>query len=496
MRRVLPQATFSIFVACLVFAFPSCVRAQAAPASAGTVIDALQKGRYNDAVHMADELLRADPRSYKLWTLRAVGLERSSRDEEALASYQHALNIAPDYLPALEGAAQLNYKVQSAHAIPQLRRILSAEPQNTTAHGMLGVLEYLQANYAGAAQDFAAAEEMLASQPDALMAYAISLVHLNRISEAIARFQQLVALQPQNTAARYDLALYQWRSATATEALATLQPLLDAQSADCRVMRLAAAIHESNNETPLAIELLRAAMTADPKDAANYLDFATLAAAHGSFTVGADIVSIGIKQLPNSAPLYMARGVLYGQNGDTEKAMADFERAHALDPTNSMAASAEGIAQSQRHNHAAALENFKRQVREHPKDAFGHYLLAESLSWSPPDSKVDFRQNVGEAISEASKATQLDPHLVEAYDLLASLYLQDEQFDPAIKACRAALKLAAKDQQALYTLILALRKTNSKEELKGLVQTLTDLRKAEAIGNSAKTRYGELVENR
>lgn len=496
MRRVSRQAALLILVACLALGLSPRVLPQATQASVAAVIDALQKGNNDDAVHMADALLRADPRSYKLWTLRAVGLERSSHGEDALASYQHALNIAPDYLPALEGAAQLNYKAQSANAIPQLRRIISAEPQNTTAHGMLGVLEYLQANYAGAAQDFAAAEDMLASQPDALMAYAICLVHLNRTLDAIAHFQQLVAMQPQNVAARYDLALSQWRSTTAADAIATLQPLLDARTADCRVLRLAAAIHESNNETPQAIELLRTAMAADPKDSANYLDFATLAAAHGSFAVGADIVTFGIKQLPDSAPLYMARGVLYGQNGDTDKAMADFERAHMLDPTHSMTASAEGIAQSQRHNHAAALENFKRQVREHPNDAFGHYLLAESLSWSPPDSKSDYRQSVGQAIAEATKATQLDPHLVEAYDLLASLYLQDEQLDRAIKACRTALKLAPKDQQALYTLILSLRKTNSREELKGLVQTLTDLRKAEAIGNSAKTRYGQLVENR
>jgi len=54
-----------------------------------------------------------------------------------------------------------------------------------------------------------------------------------------------------------------------------------------------------------------------------------------------------------------------------------------------MAASAEGVAQSQRHNHEEALEDFRRQVREHPKDAFAYYLLAEALSCRPPDAKQE-----------------------------------------------------------------------------------------------------------
>jgi tetratricopeptide (TPR) repeat protein len=162
-----------------------------------------------------------------------------------------------------------------------------------------------------------------------------------------------------------------------------------------------------------------------------------------------------------------------------------------------MVDTAEGIAQSQRHNREAALEDFKRQVREHPKDAFGHYLFAEAISWSAPDAKsVDHRGIVNQAIAEATKAIELDPQLVQAYDLLGSLYLQIEQIDLAIKSSRVALKIAPNDQQALYTLILALRKTNSKGELKDLVQKLTDLRKSEASESNQKTRYGQLLEER
>jgi tetratricopeptide (TPR) repeat protein len=495
MWNVHRQVTILILAACPVGSLLPHLFAQASGVSIGAVIDSLRKGENAEALRMSSELLRTDPQSYKVWTLRALAFEQSTDSKQALAAYERALKIAPDYLPALEGAAQLDYKTQSSQAVPVLRHIVSLQPGNTTAHAMLGVLEYRHSEFGAAVQDFEAAGQVIDSKPDALMAYAICLDRLNRAPEAIARFQQLLTLRPVDAAARYDLALVQWRSGAGADALATLGPMLDAKTADSRVLRLAAAIHESNDETPQAVELLRAAILSNPDDPANYVDFATLSFTHGSYSVGIDVVNVGLTRLPGSAALYMARGVLYGQNGEFEKAMADFEHAQTLDPTASMAASAEGIAQSQRHNHEEALADFRRQVHEHPKDAFGYYLLAEALSWSPPEAKQGSApQSLAEAISAAAKAVELDPQLVQAYDLLASLDLQADQPERAVKACRAALSIKPKDQQAVYSLILALRKTGAKDELKGLVQSLIDLRKQEQADNNLKNRYGQLVE--
>jgi tetratricopeptide (TPR) repeat protein len=469
--------------------------AQTAPVSINAAIDALQHGRNEDALRITSELLRVGPQTGKLWTIRALALEQSGKPADALAAYERALKLSPDFLPALEGAAQLRYKAQSAQAVPLLHHILSLQPANPTAHAMLGVLEYRHSDFAAAAADFAAAEQVLDSQPSALMAYAICLAHLDRAAEAIAHLQQLLAIHPEDVAARYDLALVQWHSGAGDDALATLQPMLDAETGDARVLRLAAAIHEAKNETPQAVELLRAAIQRNPEEPANYVDFATLSFTHGSYAVGIDIVNLGLTKLPKSAALYMARGVLYGQNGDFDKAMSDFETARKLDPGYSIAASAEGIAQSQRHNHEEALADFRRQVREHPKDAFGYYLLAEALSWSPPDAKQEGSQkSLNEAINAAKTAIQLDPHLTQAYNLLASLYLQSDQPQQAVKLCRAVLAMTPKDQQAVYNLILALRKTGAKEELKGLVQTLTELRKEEQAETNRTNRYGQLLE--
>lgn len=467
---------------------------QRAP-SESAIIQELQSGQYDDAEKMCAQLLRASPQSPKLWTLRGAALERSGHTQEALRSYQQALKFAPNYMAALEGAAQLSYKEERKDAIPLLDRIVSVQPSNKTAYAMLGALQYRQKNFTESVKDFELSGELARSQPASLMAFAMSLVHLNREPEAVPLFKHVLDLDPENSIARYDLALLECRAEDSEGALATLEPLLKSQTPDSRALRLAAAIHEANNETPQAIELLRSAIIANPDEIENYLGFATLAFKHGSYSVGIDIVSAGISRRPDAAPLFMARGVLYGQNGEFEKAMDDFDQAHKLDPSNSMAASAEGIALSQRHNNKEALEAFRRQVSEHPKDAFGYYLLAEALSWSGSDEKAGgYQKNLEEAIANAEKAKELDPSLTQVYDLLATLYLQNEQFPKAIEVCRIALKRTPNDQQVLYTLILALRKVGAKDELNALVQRLTAVRKQEQIENSKKQRYGMLVE--
>ncbi len=484
-----------LFVAFALNAFDVAAHAQKPESSMAAVIQKLKAGQYDDAARMCRQLLISSPKSPQLWTLRATALEHAGHPHEAMNAYQQALKFAPRYLPALEGAAQLGYKAKSKDAIPLLERIVSIEPGNKTAYAMLGALQYLQKNFAEAVKDFEASGALAFSQPASLMGYSMSLIHLNRESEAIPLLQRVVEVDSANSIARYDLGLIQWRVGNSADALATLEPLLKAQPPDTRSMRLAAAIHEANNETPQAVELLRSAIMANPDEIDNYLNFATLAFTHGSYKVGVDIVSAGISRRPESAALYMARGVLYGQNGDFEKAMEDFDQAHKLDPSNSMAASAEGIALSQRHNNKEALEAFRRQVSEHPKDAFGYYLLSEALYWSGPEQKGSgYQKNIAEAIVNAEKARELDPNLSQVYDLLSTLYLQNEQYRQTIDICRIALKRTPNDQQALYTLILALRKTGAKDELNVLVQRLTALRKQEQMENNQKPRYGMLVE--
>jgi len=47
----------------------------------------------------------------------------------------------PDYLPALEGAAQIQYEAGDPAAIPLIEHVLRLRPKDAISHGMLAVLE-------------------------------------------------------------------------------------------------------------------------------------------------------------------------------------------------------------------------------------------------------------------------------------------------------------------------------------------------------------------
>jgi tetratricopeptide (TPR) repeat protein len=431
--------------------------------------------------------------------LQGLAYEGLGKNHDALASFDKALAIAPDYLPALEGAADLEFKAGSAHAIPRLNRILQQLPNDPTTHAMLAALAYKQHDCATAVEHFAQSERIIASQPAALLEYGDCLMDLRRAREAIPLFQQMVSRFPQNFHARYDLAVAQNADHDGKSAVETLQPLLEQKEPDPNALALASSAYEQQGNTPKAVELLRQAIVSNPKNVKYYLDFATLSFNHQSFKVGIDMVNVGLKQLPKSAPLYVARGVLYVQLAQYDKGEADFQTAMRLDPGQASSAVAQGMAQIQSSNLDAALTTVNSQLKLHPKEAFLYYLKAQILAQkgAPVDSP-EFK----EAIAAATRATQLDPSSVLPRDILGNLYLKSGQLDLAIEQCRLALKGSPSDQEALYHLIQALRRSGkgSKTEMAELVKRLADLqhqsREQEASANQYKLYESPPSENK
>ena len=482
------KPTRLVLLVIVLLALPALGQAVSGAKSTQAIQSALQARDYTQALQLTSAQLKQFPRDAKLWTLRGIAFSGLAKGADALAAYDKALSFSPDYLPALEGAAELEYKAGNPHAIGRLNRILQQRPNDPTSHAMIAALAYKQHDCSTAVNHFAQSMQLISGQPAALAEYGSCLMKLDRAADAVPVLRQIVAQFPQNSQARYDLAVAQLSAHQGKDALETLQPLLEANDPDPDALDLASSAYEDQGNTPKAVELLRQAIVSDPKKIKYYLDFATLSFNHQSFQVGIDMVNVGLKQAPNSAPLYVARGILYIQLAQYEKGEADFQTATRLDPGQASSAVAQGMAQVQQSNLGQALATVQSQLKTHPQDAFLYYMKAQILvqKGAQPGSP-----EIKAAIAAAVRATQLNPDFVLARDVLGSLYLKSGQPNLAIEQCRMALRGNPSDQESLYHLIQALRQSGkgSKTEMAALVKRLADLRRESREQEASTNKY-------
>jgi tetratricopeptide (TPR) repeat protein len=455
-------------------------------------ITAALRGRdFQQALQSLQSALQESPNNPQLWMLQGLAYSGTGDSKSALASYKHALRISPDYLPALEGAAQLQYEAGSADAIPLLEHVLKLRPDETTSHAMLAVLAAKKGDCAMAVQHFSVIGSMLDSQPDALQGYGICLLKLEQTEEAIQVFGRLMTMQPNEPRFRQGLAAVQLAAGKPQDALTTLQPLLDS-SPNVSTMRLAAAIYEANKDTPNAVKILRDAIVKDPRQTALYVDFAEIAMDHQSFQTGVEMINSGLELQPAEAQLYLARGVLYVQLADYEKAQADFDKAEQLDPKQGMSAAAQGmLAEEQNQNNPErALATVRAKLAKQSEDAFLWYLQAAIISQkSPEPGSPEFAQG----LDSAKRAVTLQPSLTVAHNVLAKYYLDSGQNASAAKECRLVLQQDPSDQGALYHLVIALRKMGTTAEIPDLLKRLAKARQDAAKVEGERNRYKLIV---
>jgi tetratricopeptide (TPR) repeat protein len=205
------------------------------------------------------------------------------------------------------------------------------------------------------------------------------------------------------------------------------------------------------------------------------------------------MIDSGLRLQPKAAELYLARGVLYVQLADYEKAQADFEKAEQLDPRQSVSGAALGMVAEEKdqENPGDALAIVRAKLAKNPGDAFLWYLQAAILAQKAPrPASPEFEY----AVRSGKKAVELQPSLSSAHDVLASLYLHAGQIAASIKESRLALRDNPKDQTALYRLVLALRKTEDKAEIPELLQRLAKARQEATTEEAERDRYNLILE--
>ncbi len=139
---------------CSVLLCPLWVVAQADSATMQSIAVVLRANQYESALQLLKPALIQFPRDPRLWTMQGVAFSGIRSGDQALAAYRHALAISSDYLPALEGAAQIEYEKDGKDATSLLQRVLKLRPEDPTSHAMLGSLAYKQGQLFNGCREF------------------------------------------------------------------------------------------------------------------------------------------------------------------------------------------------------------------------------------------------------------------------------------------------------------------------------------------------------
>lgn len=454
-----------------------------------TTIESLIRSKdYDQALQRTRSALQQAPNDHRLWTLEGIVFSMTNRKPDALNAFDKALRLAPTYRPALQGKVELLYQTLDDRAIPLLATLLKTNPNDQTAHEMYAVLEARQGNCPKAIVHFHRTEKAIMDHPTSLEAYGDCLARTKQPQRAIAAFERLVALRPEETYLKYDLAVLLIESKQYANAVKVLEPLRAAGQLDSDILSLASEAYEGFGDTPKAVALLREAIILSPSTASYYNAFALLCLDHESYQIGIDMIDAGLQRI-SEASLYLSRGLLYAEEGEYDKAEADFARAEQLDANQGMSSYAADLVQVQKNNPDEALRRVRLQLKAHPDSPLLHYLLAQLLMRKPATVSDTYK----EAMKEDARALELKPDLVSARNLMASIHMRAGQYDKAIEECRAALQYAPNDEAATYHLIISLRHAGKKHELQPLVKRLAELHQQSLQNETDRKRY-KLVE--
>ncbi len=217
----------------------------------------------------------------------------------------------------------------------------NCDQKEPTAPAILAVLEYRKGGTCAAAvSHFAKAGELLDSQVRPLFARIRHLprMKLKRMDEAITTFQRALALRPEDPRERLVLASIQLMAKKPQDALATLQPLLQAKDVDVDTALPARfdSLRRCGGLLPGAVSTLRQRLfsrSAAERQLACIWILPTFALRTESFQVGIDVITEGLSLQPKSDDLYVARGFIRADWRSTTRPRADFtEQAYRIEP--------------------------------------------------------------------------------------------------------------------------------------------------------------------
>jgi tetratricopeptide (TPR) repeat protein len=481
----------------------------------------VRTGRLGDAIRVFQSGLQADTENLNL--LDAIGATLSLQGNLGPAQqyFERSLQLNPQFEPARKNLAINYYNLgQYDLAASEFEKLAKfpGEPRSV-ANLFLGILAEKNHNYSNSAALLEKSGELLDKYPDALIAFADSLVQLKQAAKAATVLNRVDAIrgvsgdqyvqagtlysqlgQGKRALAEFDRAAQKGHTGAALEyqravALDKLGRSQEAEqilknltiaSPDPDSLNLLAHIAKNNQEFELAMRSLKQAAKLAPDREDNYLDFSTFSADSENFSLALEAAEIGLEHVPNSYRLTVQKAAVLEKLARLDEAEEFLKKASTLQDDNEIALLSLAVVQSHAEKFQDSVDTLAAAIQKYPDNFYMHYHLGVVLM------QIEQRDAANEANSRQAErafraAIKLNPSFSDSYYQLSKVYMSKSP-KLAEENLVACLRVDPNHVGAEYTLGRLYMKNGRQAEGQALIDKFESQQEVEKAKEQSRPR--------
>ena len=370
-----------------------------------------------------------------------VALTGRGQVDKAIAQYQKALEIKPNYANAHNNlGVALTDRKQVDSAIAHYQRSLEIRPDYAEAHNNLGLA------LAGRRQvDEAIAhyQKALEIRPDYAVAHnnlAVALAGRGQVDEAITHFQKVLEIKPDYADAYNNLGVVLAGRGQVDEAIAHFQKVLEIKPDYADAYNNLAVALAGRGQVDESIAQYQKALEIKPDYADAHFNLASALAGHGQFDSAITHFQKALDVRPDYAEAHYNLGVVLAGRGQIDEAIAHFQKALEVRPDFAQSRRNLSVVLSAREEILKSLAQRREAIRLQPNNA----VLLNDTAWMLATNPNPSVRNGAEAAELAQRALKLagdnEPVILGT---LAAAYAEAGRFPEAVRTGEQAVRLAA-----------------------------------------------------
>jgi tetratricopeptide (TPR) repeat protein len=357
-----------------------------------------EEGEFEQAVEQADAILATHPQRTEAHLLRARALQALGRNEEARASYEKAVEIAPNEAgPLLLLARHHDGRGSRAMAEPLFRRLTEVEPTFRSFNVLAG---------------FLAADRLRDEETEAVYRKAIELAGEEERSTAVQ-----------------TLASFYYSRERFDESEQLLRQAIDGSEADLDLIYALARFYTSRGETAQADAMIEEATRAAPGDVQTHLTLSAYRGNKGDLEGALAAAEAALAVDPRNRPARLRKAELLvdlgyrkGETGRIAEGRSIVDAILAKEPREPEALFVRAKIEMAEGHLERTLSSLRRALDVRPDWPQAHFVLGSAMLASG--------DRTGARV-ELVRALEIDPNLVEARHALAQVHASLGEYELA-----------------------------------------------------------------